>query len=224
MRPAIVASALLVAALTVSAAGPAPREDRIGLGLKEALSISTDNAVRRVGRVDGYFKNQAIKILMPKPLRPVEKVMRTLGQGAQVDEFVKSMNRAAEKAAPEALSIFGDAIKEITFDDVRKILNGGDHAATDFFRAKTTDRLTVAFSPIVKRQMDSVGVTRRYKALVGKFEDLPLGGAVPSFDLDRYVVGEALKGLFHELGNEEARIRRDPVARVTDLLKDVFGR
>jgi hypothetical protein len=209
--------------LLLTAATAAPRDERVARGLKEALSIGADNAVTRVGRLDGYFKNQVIKILMPKPLRPVEKLLRTVGQGPQADAFVKSMNRAAEKAAPEAKGIFVDAIKEITFDDARKILSGGEHAATDYFQSKTTERLTTAFGPIVRREMDSVGVTKQYKQLMGRFSQLPLGGDSPDFDLDRYVVGQALKGLFHELGEEEAKIRKDPVARVTDILKDVFG-
>ena len=134
---------------------------RIGQALKEALQVATANSVSLTGRTDGYFGNQAIKILMPKPLRPVEKLLRTVGQGPQVDAFVKSMNRAAEKAAPEAKSIFVDAIKEITFDDARKILSGPDTAATDYFKGKTTGKLTTAFQPVVQKAMNEVGLARR---------------------------------------------------------------
>ncbi|MCJ7641809.1 MAG: DUF4197 domain-containing protein, partial [Desulfobacterales bacterium] len=142
---------------------------KIGSGLKEALKIGTQNAVNLTGRLDGYFVNQAIKILMPEKLRTMEKGLRAVGLGPQVDEFILSMNRAAERAAPAAKSIFWDAIGEMTFEDARKILAGSDTAATDYFKAKTTDKLTGAFKPAVDQAMNEVGVTRQYKELVGQF-------------------------------------------------------
>jgi hypothetical protein len=198
------------------------KEDRSTLGLKEALTVATGNAISSTGKLNGYFKNKAIKILMPRELAPVEKLLRTFGQGDKVDEFVKSMNRSAERAAPQAGKFFTDAIKELTFDDVRKILTGGDTAATDFFERKTGDKIATAFSPIVKNEMDKIGVARQFKDLTEKARALPFGEAV-SLDIDEYVVNKAVSGLFHVMGEEERKIRRDPVARVTDILKDVFG-
>jgi len=225
MRPAARCLILLacLAAATPGFAGRRLSDSRIDAGLKEALEISAGKAVDLTGRLDGYFKNKAIKILMPRELSGAEKLLRTLGQGRKVDEFVLSMNRAAEKAAPQARRFFTDAIRDLTFDDVRGILGGGDTAATEFLRRKTGPRLDEAFHPIVAQSLDDVGATRQYRQLMGRVRDLPLGGAV-SFDLEDYVVGKGLDGLFHMLGKEEKQIRRDPVARVTDLLKDVFGR
>jgi hypothetical protein len=144
-------------------------EAKIGSGLKEALQIGTGNAVNLTGRVDGYFRNQAIKILMPKQLQTVESGLRALGYGEQVDAFVLSMNRAAEKAAPAAKQIFLDAIGEMSFADGRQILTGGDTAATQYFEKKTTQRLTKAFSPVVERSMNEVGVVQQYNAMAGSF-------------------------------------------------------
>src|SRR4030042_1865610 len=138
---------------------------KIGSGLKEALKMGTENAVGLTGKTDGYFLNQAIKILMPEKLRTLEKGLRVVGYGPQVDEFVLSMNRAAEQAAPAAKQIFWDAIGEMTFEDAKKILSGNETAATDYFKAKTTNKLTTAFTPIVGKATNEGGVTRKYKAL-----------------------------------------------------------
>jgi Protein of unknown function (DUF4197) len=192
-------------------------------GLKEALRIGSGNAVSLNGKVDGYFKNVAIKILMPEKLKPVEKGLRMAGQSRQVDEFVLGMNRAAEKAAPFAKDIFWGAIKRMTFSDATRILKGGDTAATDYFRGVTTDELTTAFEPIVKESMESIGVTRQYKVLAGRYNALPFVKS-QAFDLDRYVVDKALDGLFYVLAEEERKIRTNPAARVTDLLRTVFGK
>ena len=143
-------------------------EVKIGEGLKEALKIGTENAVNLTGRVDGYFGNEAIKILMPKKLETLEKGLRMVGYGSQVDEFVLSMNRAAEKSAVFAKNIFWGAIGEMTFDDARKVLSGGDTAASDYFRGKTTDELVAVFRPVVGKSMNEVGVARQYKGLVGR--------------------------------------------------------
>ena len=195
---------------------------KIGSGLKEALQIGTENAVSLTGKADGYFLNQMIKILMPEKLKTFEKGLRAVGYGPQVDEFVLSMNRAAEKAAPAAKKIFWDAIGEMTFDDARKILSGSDTAATEYFKGKTTNKLTTAFKPVVNKSMNEVGVTRQYKELVGRYESIPFVKK-ESFDLDQYVVSKALDGLFHMVGEEEKKIRKNPTARTTDLLKEVFG-
>jgi hypothetical protein len=195
---------------------------KIGSGLKEALKIGTENAVSFTGKKDGFFLNQAIKILMPEKLRTFERGLRAVGYGPEVDEFVLSMNRSAEKATPFAKQIFWDAIGEMTFDDVRRILSGNDTAATDYFKGKTTVKLTEVFKPIVSNAMNEVGVTRQYKQLVGRYESIPFVKK-ESFDLDQYVVTKALDGLFHMVGEEETKIRKNPTARTTDLLKEVFG-
>jgi len=196
---------------------------KIGSGLKEALQVGTENTVKLTGKTDGYFMNQAIKILMPEKLRSLEKGLRAVGYGPQVDEFVLSMNRAAEQAAPLAKEIFFDAIGEMTFDDARKILSGGDTAATDYFKTKTANKLAVAFSPVVDQTMNEVGVTRQYKELVGRFQSIPFVKS-ETFDINHYVVTKALDGLFYVLGQEESKIRTNPAARVTDLLKEVFAK
>jgi len=196
---------------------------KIGSGLKEALKVGTENTVKLTGRTDGYFKDQAIKILMPEKLQTLEKGLRLVGYGPQVDEFVLSMNRAAERAAPQAKQIFWDAIGEMTFDDARKILNGSDTAATEYFRGKTSEKLTAAFRPVVDRTMDEFNVTRQYKDLVGRYQAIPFA-KTEALDIDGYVVSKSLDGLFHVLGEEERKIRTNPAARITDLLKEVFAK
>jgi len=196
--------------------------DEIIAGLKEALEIGTEKAVALVSKPDGYYKNPDIKIPLPESVQKVEKLLRATGYGEKVDDFELSMNRAAEHAAPEAKSIFGDAIKQMTFDDAKKILNGPDNAATLYFEDKTSSRLREIFKPIVKDAMGQVGVTRSYQDLNAKVESMPFGKSI-SFDLDQYVTDGSLKGLFKMLAEEEKKIRTQPAARVTDLLRKVFA-
>jgi hypothetical protein len=198
-------------------------DKKIASGLRDALRVGTDNAVRSTGRPDGYFGNEAIKILMPEKLGTLEKGLRAVGYGPKVDEFVLSMNRAAERAAPHAKAIFWDAILEMSFEDARQILSGGDTAATDYFREKTTDKLVAAFTPVVEEAMNEVGVTRQYNQLVGRAQAIPFL-KIGALDIDEYVVTKTLDGLFYVLGEEERKIRKDPAARVTQLLKEVFGK
>ena len=193
-------------------------------GLKEALEVGTTSTVDLTGKLDGYFGNAAIKILLPSQFQNVEQGLRLLGQGQKVDELVLAMNRAAEKAAPAAKDIFWSAIKEMTFEDARKILSGGDTAATDYFRAKTTETLTAAFRPVVDASMTEVGVVQQYKQLLSAYQSVPFASALPSFDIESYVVSKALDGLFTVLGEQERKIRTDPAAQVTGLLKKVFGK
>lgn len=203
-------------------AGSGLSDGKIASGLKEALQLASGRAVDVTGAVDGYFKNQAIKILMPEQLRSLESGLRTVGFGSQVDTFVLGMNRAAERAAPAARRIFGAAVGEMTFEDSRKILGGGDTAATEYFKGKTTGRLTDAFRPVVERSMSEVDLARQYKELTSLAQSLPFL-RTESVDLDRYVTGKALDGLFHVVAEQERKIRTDPGARATDLLKEVFG-
>ena len=213
----------LLQQLPKSGAGASLSDVKIGDGLKQALQVATENAVGLTGRTDGYFANAAIKILMPERLRMVEQGLRAVGQGDRVDELVLGMNRAAERAAPAAKSIFWDAIAGMSFDDARRILQDSNTAATDYFKRKTTDKLTAAFLPVVSSAMDEVGVSRQYKQLIGSAERLPFVN-VQAFDIDHYVVGKALDGLFVIVGDEEQKIRANPTARITPLLKEVFAR
>ena len=200
-----------------------PSDAKTASGLKEALQIGTDHAVDFTGKPDGYFKNEAIKILLPDKLRTAEKGLRLAGMGGKVDEFELSMNRAAEKAAPAARGIFKEALSAMTFDDARKILTGGDTSATEYFRSKTSDKLTTAFRPTVESTMADTGVVTQYKQLTSGLASLPFGKSA-NFDITDYVVGKALDGLFFMLGQEEKKIRTNPAAQITPLLKEVFGK
>jgi Protein of unknown function (DUF4197) len=197
-------------------------DDKIIAGLKEALQVSTTKAVALTGKPDGFLKNQAIRILLPPKLQTIGKGMRMLGMGARVDELEVGMNHAAEQATPEAKQIFLAALKKMSFDDARKILTGNDTAATDYFKRTSSADLTVAFAPIVHRSMQRVGVVQQYERVLNS---APAGNALAGeFDLNKYVVGKTLDGLFYTLGQEEKRIRKDPAAQTTALLKEVFGK
>lgn len=195
---------------------------RIIAGLKQALEIGTANAIRNVSRLNGYYKNPNIRIPLPENIQKVEKILRTVGFGSKVDAFELSMNRAAERAAPEARSLFIDAIKQMTISDARKILKGRDNEVTLYFEDKTRDRLHELFKPITHAAMSEVGVTRSYQKLDAKVQAIPYIRRI-SFDLDDYVTNKALDGLFFMVAEQERKIRQDPAARVTDLLKEVFG-
>src|SRR5687768_1374990 len=207
---------------SMSGGGSGLSDAKIGSGLQEALKVGTENATVQTGTVDGFLKNQAIKILMPRQLQNIEQPLRLVGYGPQIDEFIVSMNRAAEKAVPFAKEIFWDAIGQMTFDDASKILNGNDTAATDYFKEKTSKKLHSAFKPTVKTVMADVGVTRQYNDLIGRYKAVPFAQSI-SFDIDQYVTEKTTDGLFFVVGQEERKIRTNPAARVTDLLKDVFG-
>lgn len=195
---------------------------KIGSGLQEALKIGTENAVGQTSSVDGFLLNKAIKILMPETLQNIETPLRLVGYGPQIDEFVLGMNRAAEKSVPFAKEIVWKAISEMSFDDVRKILNGGNTAATDYFRSKTTKSLQTAFLPSVTKVMGQVGVNQQYNNLIGKYKDVPFSRSI-AFDVNQYVTERTTDGLFYMIAQEEMKIRTNPAARVTDLLKEVFG-
>lgn len=198
-------------------------DSQIGSGLKEALAVGTQKAVKQVARPGGYLQNKAIKILLPQSLHSVEIGLRAIGQGPKVDDFIASMNHAAETAAPEAAKIFGDAVRAMTIADARKLLNGGNTSITDYFRQKTSADLAVAFRPHVEKAMAANGVTRKYNALLGQAPQLPFMKS-SKMDINSYVVNKALDGLFYMLGEQEKDIRANPAARTTDLLRKVFGR
>ncbi|MCK4846275.1 MAG: DUF4197 domain-containing protein [Deltaproteobacteria bacterium] len=191
-------------------------------GLKEALSVSTRKAVKKTSRAGGYFKNPKIKIPLPPKIKKVGATLRKVGLNKEVDEFILSMNRAAEKAAPKAAAIFVKAIKGMSFDDARAILGGNETAATEYFQRRSGAEIADEFRPVVTSAMNKVGVTKKFKELMGLYEKIPFTKS-KSVDLDEYVTELATTGLFTLLGDEERKIRRDPAARVSELLKKVFG-
>jgi len=197
-------------------------DSTIVAGLKQALEVGTKNTVRRTSVMNGYLGDALIRIMLPDQIRPAADMMRRVGLGGQLDKVQTQMNRAAELAAKEAAPIFLDAIKRMSIRDARGILEGGETAATAFFRRMTSGPLRARYAPIVQAKMAQVGLARTYADLAGRYNALP---AVPRlrFDLNAYVIDKALDGLFTVLGDEERRIRTDPAARVTELLRTVFG-
>ena len=196
--------------------------DEMIQGLKEALTIGTQNAVATVSKADGYYNNPDIKIPLPEEIEKAGKYLRLAGYGPKIDEFEQSMNRAAEQAAPEAKQIFLGAVKEMKIQDAQKIMDGPDNAATSYFKDKTYTSLQEIFKPIVTDTMGQVGVTRQFQDINNKLSSIPLADKA-SVDLDQYVTDKSLDGLFFMLAEEEKKIRQDPAARVTDILKKVFG-
>ncbi len=227
-KPFVLALVTLVLMMSVSSLF-AVDGNQAAAGLKEALASSVVNAVHLTGRPNGYFGNAAIKILLPQRLKPLETGLRAVGYGPKIDQFVLSMNRAAEAAAPKAEPIFKRAIENMRFGDAQRIVSGGGHSATDYFKAKTADELRVAFTPIVKKTMAEYSVTKQYDDLVSHYQAGAmgmgglLGGVTQGFDLNSYVVQKSLDGLFYVVGREEEKIRTNPAARVTPLLRQVFG-
>jgi hypothetical protein len=205
-----------------SPAGAVSADGDIAKGLKEALRVGTGNAVRTTSAPGGFLDDPEIHIPLPGQLGSLSKALRGVGMSSQVDQLEVTMNRAAERAAGEAAPVFLDAIGRMSFDDARQILEGEDTAATQYFRRTTSDPLTTRFRPIVESSMKEVGLVQQYDALVGRFTSLPLAKA-PSLDLAGYVTQKALDGLFLVVGEEERKIRADPAARTTDLLRQVFG-
>lgn len=198
-------------------------DTKIGQGLKEALRVGTEKTVALTGKQDGYFKNEAIKILMPERLKAAESLLRKVGLGAQMDQLVLSMNRAAEAAAPQAKNIFINAISGMSLQDVQQIYKGGDTAATQYFQTKTTPALIKLYQPAVMKTMADYQVSSLYQNVAGKYSALPVAKLLPAPDINDYVVKQSLNGLFKVLGEQEKAIRKDPAARVNQLLKDVFA-
>jgi hypothetical protein len=194
----------------------------IAAGLKQALEHGTQTAVRTLGQVNGYLRNPPVHIPVPDQLQRAESLLRRVGAGKYADQFVTSLNRAAEAAAPKAKSIFLDVIQNMTIQDAVGILRGPDDAATQYFRRQSQARLTAVFRPVVARATSDVGVTAYYKRFVQKAAATGLVDT-RGLDLDDYVTRKALDGLFYMIAQEEKRIREDPVARTTELLRKVFG-
>ncbi|MDX9785955.1 MAG: DUF4197 domain-containing protein [Desulfobacterales bacterium] len=208
---------------SLGGAGGSLSDSDIIQGLKEALNIGTENAVGTLSQSDGFLSNRDVKILLPDSVKKAEGLLRAAGYGQTVDNFELSMNRAAEKAVPEATGIFKNAILQMSFEDANKILNGRDNEATLFFKEKTSDDLTGLFKPIVHNAMNEVGVTKNFQDMSQKLEMIPMASSL-NLDLDSYVTDKTLDGLFFMIAQEEKKIRENPTARVTDILKKVFAK
>ena len=190
-------------------------------GLKEALTIGTQNSTNQLSAVDGFFKDAAVKILMPPEAQKVESTLRSLGFGSVVDKAILSMNRGAEDAAKSATPIFVNAIKQMTITDALGILKGSDNAATNYFKDKTTAQLTQAFRPVIDKSLNKTDATKYWSDAFSVYNRFATNKV--ETDLGAYVTGKAIDGIFYEVASEEQKIRKDPAARVTDILKKVFG-
>jgi hypothetical protein len=197
--------------------------DQVVSGLKEALKIGANNASGKLSVTDGFFRNAAIKILMPPEVQQVERTLRSVGMGSIVDKAILSMNRAAEDASKQAAPIFVNAITSMTLQDGFSILRGGNNAATQYLQSKTTTALTAAFRPVINQSLNKVGATSMWNTVFSTYNKLPLVSKKVNPDLSGYVVEKALQGMFYSIAQEEMKIRTDPAAQVTSLLKTVFG-
>ena len=211
----------VLGSINTDAANGTPSTNEIASGLKEALTIGTQNSSSKLSSVDGFFGNAAIKILMPEEAKKVETTLRSIGLGSLVDKAVLSINRAAEEASKSAAPIFVDAIKTMTIQDALGILKGGDFAATNYLKTKTTSALTSAFKPVIQQSLDKVSATKYWGDVFTTYNKFATNKINP--DLSGFVTDKAITGIFYQVGLEEQKIRKDPVARVTDLLKKVFG-
>jgi len=207
---------------TLTSGGSNLSESEIAKGLKEALDVGTKNAVGSVSKANGYLKNPKVKIPFPPEVKKVENAVRNVGMGKQADDFVVALNRAAEDAAKSATPIFAEAIKNMTLADAKAVLKGNETAATDLMKGKTSAELAAKFKPIVQQSMQKVQVTKYWKPIATKYNQLPMTQKVNP-DLEKYVTDKAIEGLFKMIAEEEIKIRKDPAARVSDILKSVFG-
>ena len=198
-------------------------ESEAAQGIKEALTQGVTNAVLNLNKTDGFFGSEIYKMLLPPDAKKVETTLRKMGMGAEVDKAILSINRGAEDAVAYAKPIFVDAIKEMTLTDALNILKGNKDAATQYFKQKTSEKLTAAFKPSVQSSLDKVNATKYYGDIVTTYNKLPTTFNKVNPDLTSYVVGKAVEALFDQVAKEEANIRANPAARATDILKKVFG-
>ncbi|HNL65384.1 MAG TPA: DUF4197 domain-containing protein [Ferruginibacter sp.] len=207
--------------VTKSTQGSNLSNDDIVSGLKEALRVGTDSSTKKLSKMDGFFKDAAVKILMPEEAKKVERTLRNFGMGSLVDKAILSMNRAAEDAASGVGTIFWDAIRQMSITDGLKILRGGDYAATDYLKSMTTKQLTEKFRPVIETSLAKTEATKYWKDLFTAYNRFSKDQV--NTDLTAYVTERALAGLFLQIGQQEQKIRKDPAAQVTDILKKVFG-
>ena len=192
-------------------------------GLKEALSLGAKKSADKLSAADGFFKDAAVKVLMPPEAQKVEKALRSIGAGKLVDDAILSFNRAAEDASKSAAPIFIDAVKNMSIQDALGILKGPDTAATSYLKKATTANLTNAFKPTIDSSLKKVNATRYWSLVVDKYNSLPTTFNKVNSDLPSYVTQKALSGIFYYVADEEKKIRTNPAARVNDILKKVFG-
>lgn len=195
--------------------------DDIVAGLKEALVTGSQKGSSTLSQVDGFFANAALKILMPPEAQKIENTLRKIGFGNEVDNAILSMNRAAEDACKSAAPIFVNAIKQMSFQDALGILKGGDTAATGYLRGKTTAELTAAFKPVIEQSLQKVDATKYWNKIISTYNKFSFKKVNP--DLSSYVTDKALSGIFYQVAIEERNIRKDPLARTSEILKKVFG-
>jgi hypothetical protein len=215
---------------SVSSAVSALSQDQVATALKEALGNGLQLAVSTLGHNDGFLTNLEVKIPLPQKLQSAEKMLHALKQDELVDDFVATMNHAAEQAVPQAASVFGDAVKQMSIDDAKNILTGPDDAATQFFRRTTQTNLYARFLPIVQAATAKTGVTSAYKKMMGEVNSSKTFGSLTTrylgsdaLDIDAYVTNKSLDSLFKMVADEEKNIRQNPAARTTDLLQKVFS-
>lgn len=192
-------------------------------GVREALDQGISRGITLLNQENGFFGNQAYKLLLPPEAQRVENTLRQLGMSALVDKAILQINRAAEDAVGHARPIFVDAIRQMTIADALTIIRGPNDAATQYFRQKTTAQLTAAFAPIVKNSLDNFSATKYYSDVVNTYNGFPTTINKINPDLQSYVVGRAVDALFDQISREEANIRANPAARTTQILKKVFG-
>ena len=192
-------------------------------GIREALSQGVDKGISFLNKTDGFFGNEAYKLFLPPDAKKIETALRTIGMGNMVDKAILQINRGAEDAVGYAKPIFVNAIKEMTISDAINIVRGQSDAATNYFRQKTTEELTAAFTPVIKTSLDKLSATKYYADVVNSYNNLPTTFKKINPDLPSYVVGKAVDALFDRIAKEEANIRQNPVARTTEILRKVFG-
>ncbi|RPH50824.1 MAG: DUF4197 domain-containing protein [Desulfobacteraceae bacterium] len=196
--------------------------EEIGAGLKDALRVSSENVVKQLGREDGFNKDPDIHIPLPQQLDTVKSLLAKVGMSGMLDDLELKLNRAAEQAAPKAKNLFWKAIKEMSFDDAKKIYGGPEDAATQYFRGKMSSSLSAEMQPVVKNSLAEVGAVRAYDNAMTQYRSIPFVPEVKA-DITDYVLEKGVDGIFHYMAIEEAAIRRNPAKRTTDLLKLLFG-
>jgi len=191
-------------------------------GLKEALKVGTETVVSQLGQADGFNTDQAIHIPLPSQLQTVKGWLDKVGMGGMMDDLETRLNRAAEQATPQAKQLFWDAIKEMSFEDAKRIYNGPDDAATQYLREKMNVPLADALRPIIDKNLSEVGAVKAYDSAMGRYQNIPFVPDVKA-DLTDHTLAKGMDGIFYYLAQEEAAIRKDPVKRTTELLRKVFG-
>jgi Protein of unknown function (DUF4197) len=203
--------------------GSSLSSDDIVAGLKQALSLGAQKSADQLSAVNGFLNDKAVKILLPDQAQKAEKTLRSLGMGKLVDDAITSMNHAAEEASKSAAPIFLTAIKNMNVSDGLNILKGSDTAATAYLRKSATPGLTKVYTPVIDSALEKTGATKYWKDVFETYNKLPTTFSKVNPDLSAYVTQKAINGIFYYVAQEEIKIRKDPAAQVTDLLKKVFG-